>query len=123
MSLSFSNKRVVIDCGLYMIFIFILSSIPYVSEKVFISWEFQNLLHVPLYGVLGFLWMRAFFYNKAEYRAAVVLTLVISLLYAITDEFHQSFVPGRDASVADFLFDAIGAIGGALIYRYNKSIF
>ena len=119
MSSSFSNKRVLIDCALYMLLIFVLSSIPDVGHKVAISWQFQNMLHMPLYGVLGFLWMRAFFHNNTEYRRALFLTIVICCCYGLTDEFHQYFVPGRDASWGDFLFDAVGSIAGAFIYRYN----
>ena len=36
-------------------------------------------------------------------------------LYAATDEFHQSFVPSRDASVRDVLIDTAGAIAGLLL--------
>ena len=38
-----------------------------------------------------------------------------SVLYAVTDEIHQSFVPGRGPSVRDVLFDALGAAIGIFI--------
>ncbi|MDB4349533.1 VanZ family protein [Omnitrophica bacterium] len=120
MTPDFSNKRPIIDSVLYMLFIFIISSISYPSEKIFISWEMQNVLHIPLYGVLAFLWMRAFYYNKAGFRDAVMYTFIIAVLYAVFDEYHQSFVPGRDASAADVLFDVIGSVAGIFIYRYRK---
>jgi VanZ family protein len=46
----------------------------------------------------------------------------IALLYAVTDEFHQSFVPGRDASIWDVLiFDNLGALLGSWLgVRWTK---
>jgi VanZ family protein len=41
-------------------------------------------------------------------RRALYVAATISLLYAITDEIHQSFVPGRDADPLDVLVDAVG---------------
>jgi len=53
--------------------------------------------------------------NRAtRYRVALAVSLVI--LYAITDEFHQTFTPGRNASIIDVGIDAIGAILGVLLW-------
>ena len=41
-------------------------------------------------------------------RAPVLLALVISIGYAATDEFHQSFVAGRHGSPVDVLIDSAG---------------
>lgn len=46
-------------------------------------------------------------------RIAAV-ALLISVAYGISDEFHQSFVPGREASAYDVLTDAIGALTGTI---------
>ena len=116
----FSNRKVVIHSILYMVFIFILSSIPDTDEKIYISVTLQNLLHTPLFGILAFLWMRAFYYNKFAFADAIKYTLLITMAYGIFDEFHQSFVPGRDASIMDVGLDFVGCIAGAFIYRWKK---
>jgi VanZ family protein len=47
-------------------------------------------------------------------RAALVIPAVlIATLYGFTDEFHQSFVPGRMASWGDIAADAVGSLAGA----------
>ncbi len=49
-------------------------------------------------------------------------SLIFSYIYAITDEIHQSFVPGRSALFRDTLIDLVGIILGYLIlyfYRYK----
>ena len=40
--------------------------------------------------------------------------MILTVLYGISDEFHQSFVPSRDASVLDVLADLAGALLGIL---------
>jgi VanZ family protein len=50
---------------------------------------------------------------RVTWRAAVA-ALAITIGYAITDELHQMFVPGRSAEAADLLADAIGASAGLI---------
>ena len=45
--------------------------------------------------------------------ARLVLAALLAVVYALTDEYHQSFVPGRDPSVRDLAADAVGAAAGA----------
>ncbi len=115
-----TNIKPYAHAALYMGFIYLISSMPHTKDRVFISWVGQNILHIPLYGMLAFLWMRAFRYNGLPFNRAVVTTLIITILYAFSDEYHQSFVPGRDASLADIAFDCLGAFAGTLIYRYKR---
>ena len=44
------------------------------------------------------------------------MTILIGTCYALSDEWHQSFVPGREASPWDALFDAVGVGMGAATY-------
>ena len=46
-----------------------------------------------------------------------LLAVVLSTVYGVSDEFHQSFVPGRDATAWDVLKDAVGALLGMWLYR------
>jgi VanZ family protein len=71
-----------------------------------------NLAHAPEYGILA-LWLvlalpRRSAWPVLDTRALVGILLVV-LLYAVLDEFHQSFTPHRDASAFDVLTDFIGA--------------
>jgi VanZ family protein len=74
--------------------------------------------HVTGYAVLAILvWRvrnRGMFTNGWTWRAAMFAEL-IALLYAISDEFHQSFVPTREASAVDVLIDCAGAAAGLLV--------
>lgn len=44
-------------------------------------------------------------------------SIIISYSYALTDEFHQSFVPGRDGRFADTLIDLLGIIIGVVMVK------
>ena len=45
----------------------------------------------------------------------IALSMIIGLIYAITDEIHQAFVPGRGALLTDVILDSIGVITGIFI--------
>lgn len=105
---------------LYMAFIFILSSIPATEDNkmagVYIQPTLQNILHIPLFGLLAFLWMR-FFSNKGfPLHKTLMFSLTIVILYAIFDELHQYFVPGRYASLGDLIFNIVGCVVFAFYY-------
>ena len=66
---------------------------------------FRKLGHFTEYAVLAFLWHRAL----AGSRRRLLAAFLISALYAVSDEWHQSFVPNRTASAVDVMVDTTGA--------------
>ena len=49
-------------------------------------------------------------------KHGVVFTLLLCIGYAITDELHQAFVPGRTPKLLDVLIDSSGALLGIRMY-------
>ena len=95
-----------------------LSSIPGVrlpaSPEVYalfywISPTLQNVLHIPAYAALAGTWCWALRAWLSRASAIVLLAAGISTIYGIFDEWHQSFVPGRYASLTDVTFNVAGA--------------
>ncbi len=77
----------------------------------------RKLGHVVEYAVLSVLWFHAFNWGKTEWSWRPVLSaIVITLVYAAMDEFHQSFVQSRTASIYDVGLDGIGAVLGQGIW-------
>jgi hypothetical protein len=75
---------------------------------------FDKVLHFLEFAGFGFLLykaMRTTFGRLPVFRIALIVLLAAGL-YAISDEFHQSFVPGRDACAADAVADHIGILVG-----------
>ncbi len=64
--------------------------------------------HFLVYALLAASLWRALRSHHLPVRRAVVLTAVIALAYAISDEWHQSFVDGRRASALDVAIDGMG---------------
>ena len=74
---------------------------------------FRKLGHITAYALLTGAWWWAL---RGLVSRPTLWAVVISLAYACTDEFHQTFVRGREGTPRDVLIDAIGmAIAAALI--------
>lgn len=74
--------------------------------------------HGFLYMVLAILVSEALFQCNKKGKDAIIYILFICLFYAVTDEFHQSFVPGRTSLVSDVLIDFAGALIGLAIFYF-----
>lgn len=77
--------------------------------------------HSVAYATLAFLWWRALSRGRKAYRTTLVLAFVIAVLYGMSDEIHQSFVPGRHPSPWDVLIDAAGAAVAVGVIWLRKS--
>jgi VanZ family protein len=68
----------------------------------------DKLIHAAAYAVMAFLFWQAW-RGRLSLHLLAVLTVIFCSLFGVTDEWHQSFVVGRDASVFDWLADTLGA--------------
>jgi VanZ family protein len=68
--------------------------------------------HLTEYAILATLAARAFRNSSHQFIRLhwFMLSLLLAAVYALTDEFHQSFVPSRTASMHDTLIDSAGAL-------------
>jgi VanZ family protein len=99
--------------------IYIQSAKP--SPELVPSFQFvDKLLHFAAYGILAILFYRAYrtLSFKDNIKIVMLLSVVSATLYGISDEIHQSFVPFRQAEVADAIADMIGAVVGVCLYQF-----
>ncbi len=105
--------------------IFYLSGIPNLSSGLErpLDMVLRKGAHLVEYAVLTFLLWRALSNSfKIDLVWLYSLSAGISILYAISDEIHQSFVPTRGPRVMDVLIDSIGAVIALwLIMRRNRN--
>lgn len=74
------------------------------------TFEFQDkFLHAGAYWVMGLLSWRAFRHFGMSASTLGLVSFLFCSLYGVSDEWHQSFVPGRESSAADWLADSFGA--------------
>ena len=78
-------------------------------------WNADKVVHFFCFA--GFSFWVAFACNIKSYKKVWLPTLIISL-WAVTDEIHQSFTPGRESSALDWFADTAGAFLGAVVFVF-----
>ena len=115
--LSASNTSLIVRPLLLWLF-------PDISEERIALAHFlvRKAAHFTEYAVLGLLMARAFTGSSQEFlrRRWFAVSLVLIALYALSDEFHQSFVATRTASLFDSMIDTAGGLAGLLWYRRRR---
>lgn len=130
------NKRNLIIVIIWMLIIFIMSSfnstessnqsnfIVDIIANIFnitntstLSIIIRKLAHYTEYLILGILVINL---NNNKNKG-LYLSMIVCFLYAISDELHQSFVPGRRCQLVDVTIDFIGALTGIFIYKQTRN--
>lgn len=103
----------------FMIFGFSANPTGSVSEVHWQDFVVKKLAHVFVYGVLSTLLYRALKKSGVPKKKAITYSIYASIIYGITDEYHQSFTPGREPRARDIIFDTIGAVlSMSVVYYY-----
>lgn len=111
----------------YMAIVFGLSAMSSPPSPVHVN---DKIEHFVFYGGLALVALRATAGGRliGVTPAALVAAWAIASVYGVTDEFHQWFVPGRSAEVADWIADTLGAatalglaMQGAILLRSRRA--
>jgi VanZ family protein len=98
---------------------------PQISEERIAVFHFlvRKVSHFSEYAILGFLAARAFSSSSQRLLRNYWLqaTIILIVSYALLDEFHQSFVSSRTASIYDSLIDIAGGVFAILCFAHLKS--
>lgn len=105
--------------------IFTLSSISKLPHIVSaFQWE-DKFAHAFVFGLLSYLIARALFFQyrfPAWQKNYLWLAILLTILYGVSDEIHQYFVPGRSSEFYDIVADATGACFGVLAFRFRTHL-
>jgi VanZ family protein len=105
-------------CAAVIYFLSSQTTLPSLSTSVS-DFVFKKTSHMFFFGLLYFLTFRAInFYKEKGKVKNWVAPFIICILYAISDEIHQSFTPHRSPSLRDIGFDSLGA-GLAFLKMYQ----
>ena len=88
------------------------------KASILLNTPLRKVMHASVYFVLACIVIfviNYLFYNK-KYVLSVIITIVLIILAAGFDEFHQTFVDGRSGSIKDVIIDTIGGVFGILLY-------
>jgi len=97
--------------------IFTFSSFP-TGQASEIHWQdfiLKKSAHIFIYAVLTILVFRGLRGYGVNFLDSLKYSILMATIYGISDEFHQSFTPGRDPKVRDILFDILGSFLGVYI--------
>lgn len=105
----------------YCLLIFMLShqsSLP--APMLFMHQD--KLVHATAYAIMGLLAWRVFVFLPQKKTMVALVSILFCSVYGMSDEFHQSFIDGRDADVWDWFADTVGAslMVGFLAWRRYK---
>lgn len=81
---------------------------------------FKKATHLAAYAILTFWWWRALTRGRHASWPALLGSLAAALAYAVSDEYHQTFVSGRHGWLVDVGIDAVGALLAVLVLRWRK---
>ena len=78
----------------------------------------RKVMHASVYFVLAFMiiWVTNLFLHNKKFIISAIITLVLVIMAAGFDEYHQTFVDGRTGTVKDVLIDTAGGVGGIVFY-------
>ena len=93
----------------------IIANIFKIENIELLSFIIRKLAHYTEYLILGFLVINMF--TKNNINNLYLISIILCIIYATSDEIHQLFVPGRACQLRDILIDSIGSITG--VYLYN----
>ncbi|MCK5126852.1 MAG: VanZ family protein [candidate division Zixibacteria bacterium] len=102
---------------LYAGLIFWVSSLSQLPDP-HIKFDFiDKFAHAVEYAIFAVLILRIFMISGPKStKTAYLSAILISILYAVSDEYHQSFVPGRFSDIFDVIADAVGTLCGTCTY-------
>lgn len=103
---------------LFMAVIFIASATPNTELPTLGAWDLlaKKGGHLLGYALLAAALFHALTYGRDFKRSHYILAVCIAILYAASDEYHQTFTPGRSATPVDVGIDAVGACLGPAIW-------
>lgn len=103
---------------LLMGLIFYLSSEkrPPLVDEPFLNFLVYKAIHMSVFGTLYALWFRALYKGtRLKIADIYIYALIISIFYAVSDEYHQTFIDGRDGNPFDVGVDTLGI---SLVYFF-----
>ena len=116
------SKRKLLLLSSYILLIIASSMIPMDHEIkglnfiISINPKLQNFLHIPMYTVLSILWLQVMQMHNVTTWKSIFSALFFACAFGFINEYVQSFIPGRYASLGDIMLDLLGAIGGISIF-------
>lgn len=100
--------------------IFWFSSVPDLESGLKQDFVLRKIAHILEFAILTFLILRALSKENLSFKKVVIFSLFFSLFYALSDEYHQTFVFGRQGAFKDVAIDSMGILLMIILWYYKK---
>lgn len=104
---------------IWMMLIFYFSSQPDLKSSLPNLWDliFRKIAHILEFTVLTYFLIKAFSNYSISKKNILIFSFIIAVGFAISDEFHQTFVSGRCGAIKDVFVDSIGVLFCLIFYK------
>ena len=95
-----------------------------VSIPFFEEFHIDKIIHALEFFIFAVLFIRVYpsVKNRMSYHEHIYAAVILTMIYGLSDELHQAFVPGREISVWDWTADSLGGISaGILSYVFHEA--
>ena len=100
--------------------IFLLFSIPDLESGLKQYFILRKIAHILEFAILTFLLIRAINQENLSIKKTIIFSLIIALFYSLSDEYHQTFIGGRQGALRDAGIDSIGILLTGLVWYIKK---
>ena len=83
----------------------------------------RKIAHLSIYALVGSLLMGLVSTFKLKEKTRILISLILGVLYATSDEIHQLFSPGRSAQITDVYIDTLGVLVGIFVILLFIKVF
>ncbi|NIA23519.1 MAG: hypothetical protein GWP03_05115 [Proteobacteria bacterium] len=111
------KSKSLIPAYAWLVLIFAVSSIPHLRVTFSNIVSMDKIAHFSEYFIFGLMFKYGLYKNDGSRVKNIITVIVVTALFATLDEIHQLIVPGRTASVYDFIADFLGGAIFSQIYE------
>lgn len=94
------------------------SKIPFLDASIV---GMDKVLHFLAFFMFG-VFLQLAIYGNMKGRRLALLVILLGAVFGLSDEFHQSFVPGRDADIFDLIADIAGVISSLFLLKFVRKL-
>ncbi len=121
-NLKLLKSKNLIPAYTWLVLIFIVSSIPHLKVTFVKILSMDKIAHFSEYFIFGLLFKNGLYREDNNRVRNIMLVIAATTIFATLDEIHQMIVPGRTASVYDFIADFLGGAVFSQIYEIGVRV-
>lgn len=88
----------------------------FLIDYSYLHFLIRKMAHFFAYFMLGIFALNALYITRMKMLSSILMAFLLCVIYAISDEVHQLYIPGRSGEIRDVFIDSVGASCGIALY-------